>query len=427
MFDAGVADGLGFIAMELLAGCDLAELVRREGPFGIDRSLDLILQVLEGVAVAHERGIVHRDLKPANVFVTRTEQGHDFIKLLDFGISKMRSAAPLTAPGLAMGTPGYMAPEQIGNARDVDGRADLFSVAVMLYELLTRQKPFSTSSYAEFVEALQSGSMRPLRSIAPGVPEALAAVVERGLARDPDGRFQTARDFANALRQAPSTSLMPAPSISITPQRSTPPISATGPTLVADPTPAPSVQTLVRPPKRNPVLLYAVLGALVAAGIGGAIVHAASSRHHDEANAAPAAKQVAAPKAKKVEAEEEPDEPAEPVAKKKAPSAVASSAGVVIEEPRVVGDLDGKEIRRVLKKALPEMEECRRGSDEHVMAAVHVHPVGKITLTGVAPDNKGNEAAARCVAQRFKEAATGWKQGAEASGILTFEVTLKAK
>jgi len=129
--------------MELLSGCDLSELVRREGPFEIARSVDLITQVLEGLALAHDRGIVHRDVKPANVFVTRTEPGHDFVKLLDFGISKVRSASPVTAPGMAMGTPGYMAPEQIDGASDVDGRADLFSVAVMLYELLTRQKPFA--------------------------------------------------------------------------------------------------------------------------------------------------------------------------------------------------------------------------------------------------------------------------------------------
>ncbi|MEO7096237.1 MAG: serine/threonine-protein kinase, partial [Polyangiales bacterium] len=129
VFDCGVSPGdqLGFLAMELLTGCDLSELVHREGPFGVERAVDIVAQILDGLTVAHDRGIVHRDMKPANVFVTRTEpgtgagpgSGHDFVKLLDFGISKMRRAdSVMTAPGLTMGTPGYIAPEQIGNARD---------------------------------------------------------------------------------------------------------------------------------------------------------------------------------------------------------------------------------------------------------------------------------------------------------------------
>lgn len=430
VFDAGITpDGYAFIAMELLAGCDLAELVRREGPFGIDRSIDLVAQILEGLAVAHERGIVHRDMKPANVFVTRTEHGHDFVKLLDFGISKVRTAAPVTAPGLAMGTPGYMAPEQIGNAHEADGRADLFSVAVILYELLTRQKPFSTRSYHEFVLELQTGRARPVRELAPSIPEGLALVVERGLARDPDGRWQSARAFASALR----TCLQSSPiSASVTPQlahhRSTPPVSVTAPTMLA-PSAAP-------PPPRKKANLTPVLivgGVLLAATAGGAIVHFTSAP-------APAAVQEVAKNDKKsepskpskppVEPKDEPDDEAETDEKKEktpAPGAIAKSAGVEIEEPRVVGDLDQKEIRRVLKKALPEMDECRRASNEKVMGAAHVHPVGKITLAGAAPDNKGDENAARCVAQRFKEAAAGWKQGKDASGIIFFEVTLKAK
>jgi eukaryotic-like serine/threonine-protein kinase len=417
VFDAGIApEGYAFIAMELLNGADLAELVRREGPFGIDRSIDLVTQILEGLAVAHERGIVHRDMKPANVFVTRTEQGHDFVKLLDFGISKMRSAAPLTAPGLAMGTPGYMAPEQIGNAHSVDGRSDLFSVAVILYELLTRQKPFSTRSYHEFVEELQAGRARPIRELAPAIPEALAAVVERGLARDPDGRWQSARAFATALRGASYGT----PNPSVTPQlahhRSTPPVSVTAPTMMAPSVPPPKKK------RANLTPLFIAAGVLFAAIAGGAIVHYSAS-------STPVAVENAKKVVKQPEPEEEaPPEPEKPEKKKPAvPGSIAKSAGVEIEEPNVVGDLDNKEIRRVLKKALPEMDECRRAKDEKVMAAVHVHPVGKITLAGVAPDNKGDENAARCVAQRFKEAASGWKQGADDSGIIFFEVALKAK
>jgi hypothetical protein len=183
---------------------------------------------------------------------------------------------------------------------------------------------------------------------------------------------------------------------------------------------------VARPKKQAPVALFVALAVILVASLGAGIYFFASSNAEPaKTAAAPAAekKKTPAPDPKETEEDEEPPKKEE----KKTPGSVAKSAGVSIDEPNVVGDLDQKEIRRVLKKALPEMEECRRATDEHVMAAVHVHPVGKITLAGVAPDNKGNEAAARCVAQRFKEAAAGWKQGADDSGIIFFEVTLKAK
>ncbi|MEO7093629.1 MAG: hypothetical protein ABI175_10290, partial [Polyangiales bacterium] len=117
-----------------------------------------------------------------------------------------------------------------------------------------------------------------------------------------------------------------------------------------------------------------------------------------------------------------------PDAEESSAGALASSSGVEIEEPRVVSAaLDNAEIRRVLKKSIVAMDECRRATAEHVMAGVHVHPVGKITIAGPAPDNKGNENAARCVAERFRDAAKGWVQPAEASGIIFFEVDLKKK
>jgi serine/threonine protein kinase len=223
VLDAGVAsDGTAFLAMELLDGWDLKELLTREGPLSSPRLLSIMTQVLEGLSAAHAKGIVHRVIKPGNVFVVRKGE-QDFVKLLDFGISKMHQQgeqAGLTMTGVAMGTPAYMAPEQFFDARNVDGRADLYSVAAMLYELLGRKLPFDAESYAELIIKVRTETPRPLLTLAPQLPPPLAAAVEKGLARDKAARWTSAREFSAALVSvslpaAPPRSVMtpmPAPS-----------------------------------------------------------------------------------------------------------------------------------------------------------------------------------------------------------------------
>ena len=457
VFDCGVESNLqvGFLAMELLTGCDLAELVQREGPFGVERAVEIVVQILEGLSFAHDRGVVHRDMKPANVFVTREGSGQDFVKLLDFGISKMRRAdSVMTAPGITMGTPGYIAPEQIGNARDADARADLFSVAVILYELLTRQKPYSTRSYHEFVAELQAGKARPIRELMPSVPESLARVVERGLARDPDARWQTARTFAAALRgidelTLPSRSAASTPTLRREEQLAPTQIARSSPLTPLTPAAvvqsvAPQAAPSLSPAPDRTALLVLVLsiGLALVAVIGGIGIYLAVRGSSQPPPPAVAGPTEEAPEHEAKKKSKQHDESPIVVAKPKKQSdpepttdpdessagSLASTAGVEIDEPRVVSAaLDTAEIRRVLKKSITGMDECRRKTAEHVMAAVHVHPVGKITLAGPSPDNKGNENAARCVAERFKDAAAGWVQPAEASGIIFFEVDLKSK
>ncbi|MFZ5472117.1 MAG: protein kinase domain-containing protein [Myxococcota bacterium] len=207
--DAGVVEGQAFLAMELLEGWDLKELVARQGPLSPVRSGLILLQVLEGLCAAHEKGIVHRDMKPANVFLLRktNESGveRDFIKLLDFGISKMHQEGPLsslTLPGMAMGTPAYMAPEQFGSAKDVDARADLYSVGVILYELFAHRLPFDAESYADLLVKVRTQPPPPLAQLAPTLPAPLVAVVERAMAREVTARFQTALEMGDALRVA---------------------------------------------------------------------------------------------------------------------------------------------------------------------------------------------------------------------------------
>jgi len=207
--DAGVSpEGQAFLVMELLEGLDLRELSQRE-QLPPTRLILLLLQVLDALAVAHGRGIVHRDMKPANVFVTRRrdERGteRDFVKLLDFGISKMHgdgTGSGLTMTGVAMGTPTYMAPEQFFDARSVDGRADVYSVAVMAYELFSGRLPLDAQSYAELILKVRNEQPLPLLQVAPQVPPPLAQVITVGLAKEAQHRWQSAAEFSQALRSA---------------------------------------------------------------------------------------------------------------------------------------------------------------------------------------------------------------------------------
>ncbi len=208
VLDADVTkDEVAFIAMELLDGYDLKDLDARFGPLEPRRVLELIVQVLDGLEAAHQKGIVHRDMKPGNVFIV-LKKGDDGVereraKLLDFGISKMADPTleqRLTATNTAMGTPGYMAYEQFFNARDVDARSDVYAVSAMTYELLSGRKPFVAEAYAELVMQVRTTLPPPLRSVAPALPAPLCAVVDKGLSRKRERRWDSAAAMAAALR-----------------------------------------------------------------------------------------------------------------------------------------------------------------------------------------------------------------------------------
>ncbi len=209
VLDADVTDeGVAFIAMELLDGDDLQTLARRENPLHPARVIQLLAQVLDGLAAAHAKGIVHRDMKPANIFVVRRRDVHgneyEFAKLLDFGISKMDgpTANPLTLAGTTLGTPSYMAWEQFFDAREVDGRTDIYAIAVILYELLAGRKPYEGDGLPALMQNVRLGGALPLRGLAPALPVPLCAVIEKAMATKPERRWSNAREFAAALRSA---------------------------------------------------------------------------------------------------------------------------------------------------------------------------------------------------------------------------------
>jgi eukaryotic-like serine/threonine-protein kinase len=203
VLDVGALEsGQAYIVMELLDGLDLASLLEEGGPLSVPDAATYLVQTCEAVCEAHAQGIIHRDLKPSNLFLTRRRDGSPLIKLMDFGISKWaatESGEPLTSTLDVLGTPQYMAPEQIMSSRDVDARADVWALGALLYKLLTGHHPFEGPSPAAVLARVASENPPRLRLLRPDAPPKLERLVRRCLEKDPTRRLQTARAFARAL------------------------------------------------------------------------------------------------------------------------------------------------------------------------------------------------------------------------------------
>lgn len=204
--DTGVlADGSPFIVFEFLEGRDLGKLLHEQGVLDITRAVHIARQCCLGLAAAHARSIVHRDLKPDNIFLVRGEDGRDVVKLLDFGISKFLEPTPgvarppTTVEGSGIGTPYYMSPEQMGGIRDVDARADIWAMGIVLFEMLTGEVPFRASNLTALALQVVSEKVPKIRERRLGVPAELEAIVEKALSKDRAGRFQSILEMADAL------------------------------------------------------------------------------------------------------------------------------------------------------------------------------------------------------------------------------------
>ncbi len=196
--DIGVDEptGVSFIAMEYVEGQNLKEVLSAGRPLSFEQAADIIAQVAEGLDFAHAKGIVHRDVKPANIILLEGNRA----KITDFGIAKITSgAANLTTTGQFLGTPNYMAPEQI-KGTPVDGRSDIFSLGICLYECLTHRKPFGGDSLTSISYKIVHEPFPPLQEANPTIPDGFADVVGHCLAKDPVKRYQRGKDMANALR-----------------------------------------------------------------------------------------------------------------------------------------------------------------------------------------------------------------------------------
>jgi serine/threonine protein kinase len=204
VFDVGtLPDGVPFIVMEHLAGQDLADVLAHGGPLPVKVAVEYVMQACEALAAAHAAGVVHRDIKPENLFLTRHAQGLDFIKILDFGISKValtpggkRAFARTTMP---IGSPVYMSPEQIRSSENVDARTDIWSLGCVLFELLTGVVAFDEPTLMQLSAAILEQDPVPLRTLVPDAPEELEEVLLRCLEKDLDKRYGNIAELAIAL------------------------------------------------------------------------------------------------------------------------------------------------------------------------------------------------------------------------------------
>ncbi|MBI5531225.1 MAG: serine/threonine protein kinase [Deltaproteobacteria bacterium] len=210
VFDVGeTPDGRPYMVMELLRGENLAQRLGRLGRLPISEAVHIAVHTLRGLRRAHEVGIVHRDLKPENIFLVETDDDPIFVKVVDFGVSKILKHASsdlevgtLTRQGVVLGTPYYMAPEQAQGMPDLDARTDLWAVGAILWECLTGERPHKGKTYEQVIVAICTKDVPDVRTIVPSVPVRIADVIKRAMTRDREQRVQTANEFIDSLRDA---------------------------------------------------------------------------------------------------------------------------------------------------------------------------------------------------------------------------------
>jgi serine/threonine-protein kinase len=202
VMDVATAEGgAAYLVMEYLEGRDLRRVLEEQGRLPVEAVVDYVLQAAEALAEAHARGIVHRDLKPANLFLTRGIDGSPLVKVLDFGISKApaKGERGITRTDAVMGSPGYMSPEQIRSAKNVDQRSDVWGLGIVLYELVSGQPPFDGDNIATLSAQIVVETPKPVESLRPEVPKALADAVAKCLEKEPTKRFASMSELAAAL------------------------------------------------------------------------------------------------------------------------------------------------------------------------------------------------------------------------------------
>ena len=192
--DIGREGDVAYMAMELLEGTELREMMAK-GRLPLPFVLDVVAQVADGLAHAHEHGVVHRDIKPANIMIMRDRRA----KIMDFGIARVRASDIRTQTGAILGSPKYLSPEQAAG-QPTDFRCDIFSLGVVLHELAAGEPPFSASSVAQLLQQITTATPRPPSAVNPSLPAVLDLIVAKALDKRPDGRYQSAAELAADVR-----------------------------------------------------------------------------------------------------------------------------------------------------------------------------------------------------------------------------------
>jgi len=301
VFDLGtVADGSHYMVMELLSGQDLASRLRAQGALDATVAVKIVLQVLEGLAAAHEAGIMHRDLKPENLFLVPTRSGEDFVKILDFGISKFTAPGMTSATmtGAVLGSPFYMAPEQARGLKNVDPRTDLYSVGTLLFECVTGRVPFEGDNFNDLMFKIALAPRPNPLELRPDLDPGIVPIIIKAIQADANDRYETAERFRDALlawlesmgvqsvrspelRRGPRTTPRTSGNLAATPTNphQRPQWSADAAEVEkADPTPLSGSSTVGRggPRRKQTLIASATFGMLVVAG---AIAGVAAIRH----------------------------------------------------------------------------------------------------------------------------------------------------
>jgi serine/threonine-protein kinase len=234
IYESGQADdGSPYIAMEYLEGEPLRAALRRRGALPVGECAEILQQAARGLNAAHKLGIIHRDLKPDNLFLTRGDEGELIVKIVDFGVAKLRESATHTVTGMVLGTPAYMSYEQASGMRsdELDARSDIYSLGVLAYEMLTGRVPFHSDTPLGYVRKHMLEEPPPFRAVAPGLsfPTQVEAVVMKALAKDRDQRYGSVLDFAREFARAATPPPVEPPKPLATTRTVEPPIPDVGP------------------------------------------------------------------------------------------------------------------------------------------------------------------------------------------------------